>query len=89
MTTKNKRRSRAKPTKGVTIRCKEVLIERGVYLPVDDLVAALEGEGYKPSRVLVTTLASDFRQSVRVLDSKGKLKGLEVDPRPRPEREAA
>ena len=76
MATKHKQ---PKPTKGVTVRSKELLIEHGLTMPIDDLVAALQAEGYKPSSGSTGTLLADFRQSCRVLESMGRLKNLKVD----------
>ena len=63
---------------GVTIRAKELLIEHGLTIALDDLCAKLKAEGFRVSPGSIQTLTSDFRQSVRVLNSMGKIKNLTV-----------
>ncbi len=68
-----------KPTEGVTVRAKWLLIERGLNWPLDDLCKKLTAEGYTVSRSSMQTLTADFRQSCRVLFRLGKLKGIEIE----------
>ena len=86
MATKSKRKPKAKI--GITTRLKQLLIEHGLDLPTDDLVSMLRKAGYTPSRPSVMTIATDFRQSCRILWElnafKKPLKGL-THPRPGPE----
>jgi hypothetical protein len=63
---------------GITIRAKELLIEHNLTIALDDLCAKLKAEGFRVSPGSIQTLASDFRQSCRVLGSMGKLKNLTV-----------
>jgi hypothetical protein len=78
---KPKRKAKAKAghrikVPGVTIRAKEMIVAHGAWMRTDDLVSKLEAEGYKPFRSSITTLVGDFRQSPKVLDRLGKLKGV-------------
>ena len=79
MATKRTTGPKPKPTEGITVRAKWLMIERGLTISIDDLCAKLETEGYKVSRGSIQTLMGDFRQSCRVLWRLDKLKGLSVD----------
>ena len=82
------KRKTPKPTVGITTRLKQLLIEHGLDLETDELISMLEKENYKPSRTTIMTIATDFRQSCRILWElnafKKPLKGL-THPRPVPE----
>ncbi len=72
-----KKRNQIRARSGTT-RIKEILIERGLDLAADELYFQIKNEGYEYSRGTVDVIRSDFRNSCRVLISKGLLKNMET-----------
>jgi len=65
-----------KPVGAQTVIKRMLIKEPG--LTVDDLCGRLEKQGYKTSRLAVSTMRSDFRHSLKILKEEGKLKGIEL-----------
>jgi len=58
------------------VRIKQLMTDRNMEVTVYQLIELLRDDGYKVSKMTVETSSAEFRQSVRVLKSKGFLTGF-------------